>query len=197
METFSALLALYVGNSTAPVNSPHKGQWRGALMFSLICSLNKRSSKQSWGWWFEMPPSSLWRNYNVVNICKTYSAIVHWCTSWNIIQYCINTYVDTSDGVGESCRFHSSKLIFIGTVSILDFNVSGGIPDGFWTNYMEKLEIWHMIVGLLLGLHPAIERRRYFVTTSLIGWAQAWNQACNWVLFTRIHDMNLWRQTRA
>ena len=27
------------------VNSPHKGQWRGALMFSLICILNKRLSK--------------------------------------------------------------------------------------------------------------------------------------------------------
>ena len=24
------------GNSPVPVNSPHKGQWRGALMFSLI-----------------------------------------------------------------------------------------------------------------------------------------------------------------
>ena len=30
METFSALLAICAGNS------PHKGQWRGALMFSLI-----------------------------------------------------------------------------------------------------------------------------------------------------------------
>ena len=36
METFSTLLALCVGNS--PVNSPHKGPWRGALMFSLICA---------------------------------------------------------------------------------------------------------------------------------------------------------------
>ena len=33
METFSVLLALCAGN-----NSPHKGQWRGALMFSLICA---------------------------------------------------------------------------------------------------------------------------------------------------------------
>ena len=33
-ETLPALLVLCVGNS--PVNSPHKGQWRGALMFSLI-----------------------------------------------------------------------------------------------------------------------------------------------------------------
>ena len=37
METFSSLLAICVGNSPAPVNSLHKGQWRGALMFSLIC----------------------------------------------------------------------------------------------------------------------------------------------------------------
>ena len=31
METFSALLALCAGNSPVPVNSPHKGQWRGTL----------------------------------------------------------------------------------------------------------------------------------------------------------------------
>ena len=36
-----------------------KGQWRRALMFSLICTLYKRLSKQSWGWWFET--HSLWR----------------------------------------------------------------------------------------------------------------------------------------
>ena len=38
MEPFSALLALCAGNSPVPVNSLHKGQWRGALMFSLICA---------------------------------------------------------------------------------------------------------------------------------------------------------------
>ena len=36
METFSALLAICAGNSPVPVNSPHKGQWRGTLMFSLF-----------------------------------------------------------------------------------------------------------------------------------------------------------------
>ena len=41
METFSALLALCAGNSPVPVNSPHKDQWRGALMFSLICVVLK------------------------------------------------------------------------------------------------------------------------------------------------------------
>ena len=37
MKTFSELLAFCAGNSRSPVNSPRKGQWRGALMFSLIC----------------------------------------------------------------------------------------------------------------------------------------------------------------
>ena len=37
MDTFSALLAIYEGNSPAPGEFPLKGQWRGALMFSLIC----------------------------------------------------------------------------------------------------------------------------------------------------------------
>ena len=35
MEAFSALLALC---RRSPVNSPHKGQWHGAVIFSLICA---------------------------------------------------------------------------------------------------------------------------------------------------------------
>ena len=49
----------------SPVTSPHKGQWRGALMFSFDLRLNKRLSKQSWCWWFETPPRQLWRHWNV------------------------------------------------------------------------------------------------------------------------------------
>ena len=36
MEKISALLAICEGNP--PMDYPHKGQWRGALMFSLICA---------------------------------------------------------------------------------------------------------------------------------------------------------------
>ena len=56
METFSELLALCAGKS------PHKGRWRGALMFFSALCLNKRLSKQSWGWWFETPSHPLWRH---------------------------------------------------------------------------------------------------------------------------------------
>ena len=39
MEAFSPLLPLCAGNSSVTGESPpHKGQWRGALMFSLICA---------------------------------------------------------------------------------------------------------------------------------------------------------------
>ena len=58
------------GIHRSQVNSPHKGQWRGALMFSLICALNKRLSKQSWGWWFETPSCSLWRHCNERSMCE-------------------------------------------------------------------------------------------------------------------------------
>ena len=51
-----------------PGNSPHKGQWRGALIFSMICALNKRLSKQSRGWWFETPSRSLWRHCDVNSV---------------------------------------------------------------------------------------------------------------------------------
>ena len=37
IETFSALLAFVRGIHRSPVNSPHKGQWHAALVFSLIC----------------------------------------------------------------------------------------------------------------------------------------------------------------
>ena len=38
IETFSTLLAFVRGLHGSPVNSLHNGQWRGALMFFLICA---------------------------------------------------------------------------------------------------------------------------------------------------------------
>ena len=58
METFSELMALCAGNS--PVNSPQRPGTRGFdVFFDLF--LNKRLSKQSSGWLFEMPLHPLWR----------------------------------------------------------------------------------------------------------------------------------------
>ena len=67
----------------SPRNSLHKAQWRGPLMFSLICALNKRLSKQSWGWWFETPSRPLWRHCN--RWIWRYSYQTNYaCESWQV-----------------------------------------------------------------------------------------------------------------
>ena len=60
-KLFSAYLAICAGNSPAPVNCPHKGQWHGTLMFSFICVW---LSKQSRGWWLETLSHPLWCHCN-------------------------------------------------------------------------------------------------------------------------------------
>ena len=64
METFSALLALCAGNSPATGEFPSQSPvTRSFDVFFALC-LNKRSSKQSLGWWFETPSRSSWRHCN-------------------------------------------------------------------------------------------------------------------------------------
>ena len=63
-ETFSASLALCAGNSPVPGEFPsQRPVTRSFDVFFDLC-LNKRLSKQSWGWWFEMPSRSLWCHCN-------------------------------------------------------------------------------------------------------------------------------------
>ena len=61
METFSALLAFVREIHRSPVNSSHKGLWRGALVFSLICAWTKRSVAKVPNY-----PKVLW----LVNVCS-------------------------------------------------------------------------------------------------------------------------------
>ena len=72
METISALLAIRAGNS--PVTGEFTAQRPVTRSFDVFfdLSLNKRSSKHSWGWWFETPPrpllhhcDALWLNFVV------------------------------------------------------------------------------------------------------------------------------------
>ena len=65
MKTFSAWLAICPGNS--PVTGEIRAQRPVTRSFDVFFDLrlNKRLSKQSWGWWFESPSRSLWRHCNV------------------------------------------------------------------------------------------------------------------------------------
>ena len=64
MKTFSALLAICAGNLPVTVEFPgQRPVTRRFDAFFDLC-LNKRLSKQSWGWWFETPSCPLWRHNN-------------------------------------------------------------------------------------------------------------------------------------
>ena len=52
------------GIHRSPTNSPHKAQWRRALMFSLNCAWTNNWANNGEGQWFEMPLHSLWYHCN-------------------------------------------------------------------------------------------------------------------------------------
>ena len=65
METFSALLAICAGNSPVPGEIPAQRPVKRSFDVYFDLCLNKRLSKQSWGWRFETSSCPLWRHRNV------------------------------------------------------------------------------------------------------------------------------------
>ena len=64
METFSALLAICAGNSPVPGEFPAQRPVTRSFDVFFDLSLNKRLSKQWWGWWFENQSCPLWHHCN-------------------------------------------------------------------------------------------------------------------------------------
>ena len=78
METFSVLLAFVREiHRWIPLTKASDAE----LWFFFDLRLDKRLSKQSWGWWFETPPCPLWRHCNdkmfLVSSCSCLCPI-HW-----------------------------------------------------------------------------------------------------------------------
>ena len=68
METFSALLAIFAGNS--PITGKFPAQRPVTRSYDILFDphLIKRSSKESRGCWCEMPSPSLWRHCNTLSL---------------------------------------------------------------------------------------------------------------------------------
>ena len=149
METFSALLAICAGNS--PVNSPHKGQWRGALMFSLI-----------WAWingWVNNGEAGDLRRHRAhhdVIVTSVYCIQYHGGQSAVYpVMICL---------VQSSSR--TSKLPCTCTTSILYWLRASNVrclPHFTQVNRRQ-------LAGIILSNGSANERWRYIVTSYLIGW---------------------------
>ena len=68
------------GIHRSPVNSPHKGQWRRALMFSLICAwINGWVNNGEAG---DLRPHGAHYDVTVVNECEYPSELLSRLTSW-------------------------------------------------------------------------------------------------------------------
>ena len=78
METFSVLRAICAVPGELPAQRPVTRSF--GVFFDL--RLNKRLSKQSWGWWFETLSRPLWRQYNVGILARLFI----WCSycGWNV-----------------------------------------------------------------------------------------------------------------
>ena len=82
METFSALLTVCVGNSPVTGEFPSQRPVTRSFDVYFDLRLNKRLSKQSWGWWFETPLPSLWRHCNAehfTNVNTSQPMVVKTC----------------------------------------------------------------------------------------------------------------------
>ena len=132
METFSASLALCVGNSPVPGGFPaQRPVTRSFDVFFDLC-LNKRLSKQSWGWWFKTPSCPLWRYCNVSgaagtmatsnvaeqrSYCSNARTVCSWCelvTNFVATTHCLSVLMKRSSiivsGAGMIC--YSSMRIY-------------------------------------------------------------------------------------
>ena len=154
------------GIHRSSVNSPHKGQWRGALMFSLICARIN-------GWVNNRDVVDLWRyraHYDVIvmvliNVCHWYLSIVpHYTAEARSNEPSTKCQQYTSDssfgGIKQKQWQTSVSQHFTrkwpGTVRYLDISSYGdgvtqvypvgfcGIADHIYFHIMVQL-VFHMV----------------------------------------------------
>ena len=87
METFSALLALCVGNSPVTGEFPAQRSVTRSFAIFLDLHLNKRLSKQSWCWWFETPSRSLWRHCNATRYLQLHFLAHYLYLDFNSLKF--------------------------------------------------------------------------------------------------------------
>ena len=129
METFSALLTICAGNS--PVPGEFSAQRSVTRSFDVFFDLrlNKRLSKQSWGWWSETLSRPLWRHCN---------GNVHFFHASTILTWCHGSTWDSD----TSCSHKTVTITTICIMSLAVYNatVSAGYLDsesvsgGIWSS---------------------------------------------------------------
>ena len=143
MEAFSALLAIFAGNSPAPGEFPTQRPVTRSFDVYFDLLPNKRLSKQSWGWWFGMPSRPLWRHGNNVWIfCSRRSCFLANETWW---KYFISTHQ-----IRSSCATTETRLYMelFKCYQELAFIISDGITAAI--NVIVHYAIWFVVPAMLM-----------------------------------------------
>ena len=88
METLSALLAICTGNSPVDGEFPAQRPVTRNVDVFFDLHLNKRLSKQWWGWWFETPSRPLCRHCNVPSISFPYLTLQYTDVVYTLLAPC-------------------------------------------------------------------------------------------------------------
>ena len=141
MKTFSTLLAICVGNS--PVNSPHKGLWRGSLTISLISAWTN-------GWVNNRDTGDLRRHRAYYDITAIYdNFLVDTCAIFTRIF--LGYFTDTAD---NDC-LNSNKLTLndMGKYRSFIESIMSAVKNTFpWfvvSLWCYEMEIFPRYIGLL------------------------------------------------
>ena len=137
MEIFSSLLAICAGSS--PVTGEFPAQRPVTRNFDVFFDprLNKRLSKQPWGWCFETPSRSLWRHCNGM---EPQVFFVAGSSDHNHHAVCMHSlFIHYCDSIGFRCfrkwptliRAHTNILLhsWINQLSILGVFISVCMKD--------------------------------------------------------------------
>ena len=107
-----------------------------AVFFDL--RLNKRLSKQSWGWWFERPSHPLWRHRNVNLLWSHLSGSFHWSCD-NTVVARVQSHWSNPKEYGWMNHKHPADLVYKHNKRNHDnpcVNFMAGVMHPPWANFI-------------------------------------------------------------
>ena len=136
MEAFFTLLAICTGNSPVSGEFPHKGQWRGPLIFSLICVwINSWVNNREAG---DLRRYRAHYDVNVINAAGVNFQAVTVRSLVNVLEPCRRTYASMNYVITGSCKGPSAVrpwTITLSNIELLSIGPRWYISVIFYSEY--------------------------------------------------------------
>ena len=162
METFLHYSPFVRGIHWSPVNSPHKGQWRGALMFSSICaSIN--------AWVYNREAGDLRHHYTHYDIIVIMQSSPSQCLTWvshpgsDVAPWWLLLPWSIGSGVAETHARHSGTEPFV---------LGRWSHHGGWPPPSEDLEWDQLRKQQFISCVCPYRNWPIFFRTKLVSWLQ-------------------------